>query len=153
MRCACGARGCWDNEVDGRALARHLGAAPPDDPRGFALAVLDRAPHDPAAAAAVRRVAEALASGVAGLVNAHDPDVVTLGGLAPRIKAAAEDAFAAAYADGLMVFRRADPVPLRAAALGEDGALIGAAAAALDVVVSDSGLTDWAADQDRWPDR
>lgn len=144
-RCPCGARGCWDNEVDGRALARHLGVPPPADPRAFALEVLNRADHDNAAAAAVRLVAEALASGIAGLVNAHDPDVVTLGGLAPLIRAAAEDDFDAAYLDGLMDFRRPDPIPLRAASLGDDGPLIGAAAAGLDLVLSEEGLNDWAA--------
>ncbi|MEZ0109472.1 putative NBD/HSP70 family sugar kinase [Catenulispora sp. EB89] len=150
-RCPCGARGCWDNEVDGRALARHLGAGTPDDPRAFALDVLQRAEHDAEAAGAVRKVADALATGIAGLVNAHDPDVVTLGGLAPLIRAAAQPDFDAAYLDGLMEFRRADPIPLRAASLGDDGALIGAAAAGLDVVLSESGLDDWAADLD--PDR
>jgi predicted NBD/HSP70 family sugar kinase len=149
VRCLCGARGCWENEVDGRALARHLGAAPPEDPLAFALDVLERAEHDPVAAAAVRRVATALAGGIAGLVNAHDPDVVTLGGVAPRIRAAAEREFDAAYIDGLMTFRRADSTPLRAASLGRDGALIGAAAAGLDVVLSEEGLNDWAADLER----
>jgi predicted NBD/HSP70 family sugar kinase len=146
LRCQCGARGCWDNEVDGRALARHLGAPPPDDPRAFALKVLGQAEHDQNAATAVRRVAESLAVGIAGLVNAHDPDTVTLGGLAPLIRAAAERDFDAAYTDGLMAFRRADPIPLRAASLGQDGALIGAAAAGLDVVLSEEGLNEWAAD-------
>ena len=149
VRCLCGARGCWENEVDGRALARHLGAPAPEDPRAFALKVLNRAAHDPDAAAAARSVAESLAGGIAGLVNAHDPDVVTLGGLAPRIRAAAERHFDAAYADGLMAFRRADPIPLRDATLGEDGALIGAAAAGLDLVLSEDGLNDWAADLGR----
>jgi predicted NBD/HSP70 family sugar kinase len=145
--CLCGARGCWDTEVDGRALARHLGAPPPEDPRAFAHEVLQRATAGEAeAAAAVRRVARALASGIAGLVNAHDPSVVTLGGLAPLIRAAAEEEFDAAYMEGLMSFRRADPIPLRAASLGDDGALIGAAASALDLVLSETGLNDWAAD-------
>ena len=31
--CPCGARGCWDLSVDGRALARHLGDPPPGGPR------------------------------------------------------------------------------------------------------------------------
>ena len=146
LRCQCGARGCWDNEVDGRALARHLGAPPPEDPRAFALDVLRRADHDPDAGASVRRVAEALAGGIAGLVNAHDPDVVTLGGVAPRIKAAAERDFEAAYIDGLMGFHRVDPVPLLAASFGEGGALIGAAAAGLDLVLSEEGLSGWVAD-------
>ncbi|HEX4788418.1 MAG TPA: ROK family transcriptional regulator [Actinospica sp.] len=147
LRCPCGARGCWELEVDGRALARHLGApSAPPDPRAYALAVLERAHGDERAARAVRRVAVALAGGIAGLVNAHDPDVVTLGGLAARIRDAAAEPFEHAYLDGLMAFQRADPVPLHPAALGEDGALFGAAAAGLDAVLSEEGLTAWAAD-------
>ena len=34
-------------------------------------------------------VVEALARGIAGLVNAHDPDVVTLGALSVDLRAAA----------------------------------------------------------------
>jgi hypothetical protein len=44
-----------------------------------------------------------------------------------------------------MGFRRRQPTPLVPAALGEEGALVGAAAAALDVVLSEQGLRDWAA--------
>jgi predicted NBD/HSP70 family sugar kinase len=93
----------------------------------------------------VRTVAVALASGIAGLVNAHDPDVVTLGALAGEIRAVARPEFDAAYMAGLMGFRRRQPTPLVPAALGEEGALVGAAAAALDVVLSEQGLRDWAA--------
>lgn len=145
LRCPCGARGCWDLEVDGRALARHLGAPPPHDPRTYAREVLDRVGSDPRAAAAAEKVAAALAGGIAGLVNTHDPDVVTLGGLADRIRTAAPEAFEEAYLDGLMAFHRAAPAPLLAAALGEDGALFGAAAAGLDAVLSEEGLSAWAA--------
>jgi predicted NBD/HSP70 family sugar kinase len=146
LRCPCGAHGCWDLEVDGRALARHLGAPPPADPRRFARAVLADAARDDHARAATRRVAAALAAGIAGLVNAHAPDVVTLGGLAGPIRAAAEPEFEDAYLRGLMAFRRLEPTPLHTAALGEDGALTGAAASALDLVLCEAGLAAWAAD-------
>jgi predicted NBD/HSP70 family sugar kinase len=142
LRCPCGALGCWDLTVDGRALARHLGEPPPSDPRTYAEAVLDRT--DPAARAAVTRAAASLGTGIAGLVNAVDPEVVTLGGLAAPLRAAAEAAFAHAFADGLMAFRRAAPPPVRAAALGDDGALHGAAATALDTVLTDESLSTWA---------
>jgi predicted NBD/HSP70 family sugar kinase len=148
-RCPCGAYGCWDLEVDGRALARHLGAAPPADPRRFARAVLADAARDEHARAATQRVAAALAAGIAGLVNAHAPDAVTLGGLAAPIRAVAEPEFEAAYLRGLMAFRRLEPTPLYAAALGEDGVLTGAAASALDLVLCEAGLTAWAAEAAR----
>jgi predicted NBD/HSP70 family sugar kinase len=85
----------------------------------------------------VARVAAALGRGVAGLVNAHDPDVVVLGGLAPRLRG---PAFDEAYRCGLMAYRRADPTPVRDAVHGDDAALYGAVALALDEVTSAEGL-------------
>ena len=138
IACPCGAWGCWAPELDGRALARHLGEDPPADPRTYATRVLDRADAgEEAAGAAVARVAAALGRGVAGLVNAHDPDVVVLGGLAPRFRG---PAFDEAYRCGLMAYRRADPVPVRDAVHGDDAALYGAVALALDEVTSAEGL-------------
>ncbi|MFC4907057.1 ROK family transcriptional regulator [Actinomadura gamaensis] len=144
LRCPCGAQGCWDLMVDGRAIARHLGEPPPRDPRTYAERALARASADASVQAAVGRAATALARGLAGLVNAMDPAVVTLGGLAEPLRAAAEPEFAAAFADGLMRFRRADPPPVLAAALGGDGALHGAAVTALDHFLTEDGLTAWA---------
>jgi predicted NBD/HSP70 family sugar kinase len=145
LRCPCGARGCWDLEVDGRALARHLGEPAPADARSYARRVLERAPGEPRARRALAAVAGALGAGTAGLVNAGDPDVVTLGGLAGPLRDAAPEAFAAAYADGLMAFRRPQPPPVLTAGHGEDGALRGALDAGFDVVVSEAGLAAWAA--------
>ncbi len=143
LLCPCGARGCWDLDVDGRALARHLGAPPPTDPRAYAREVIAAAQTDPRARDAVTRVVTALASGIAGLVNLHDPDVVTLGGLGKELRAAAPAEFSAAYEAGLMAFRRPTPPPVRAAVHGEEGALRGAAAAGLDLVLSEAGLDAW----------
>ncbi|MCK2212813.1 ROK family protein [Actinomadura sp. ATCC 31491] len=145
LRCPCGARGCWDLTVDGRAIARHLGEPPPRDPRTYAEQVLARVPADPAARAAVGRTAAGLAHGVAGLINALDPAVVTLGGLAQALRAAAEPEFTAALTGGLMRFRRPHPPPVLPAALGRDGALRGAVVAALDHVLTEEGLAAWAA--------
>jgi predicted NBD/HSP70 family sugar kinase len=138
VACACGAWGCWAPELDGRALARHLGVAAPADPRTFATEVLDRADAgDDAAARAVARVAAALGRGVAGLVNAHDPEVVVLGGLAPRLRG---PAFDEAYRCGLMGYRRDTPIPVRDGVHGDDAPLRGAVALALDDVTSAEGL-------------
>jgi predicted NBD/HSP70 family sugar kinase len=143
LACPCGARGCWDLEVDGRALARRLGVPEPADPRSFAREVL--ADPAPAARDAADHVARALAAGVAGLVNAHDPAVVTLGGLAAELRAVAPDPFSEAYRAGLMAFRRAAPPPVLDAAHGEDGALHGAAAVGLDAITTEAALEAWAA--------
>jgi hypothetical protein len=77
------------------------------------------------------------------LVNLHDPDVVTLGGVATLLRAAAPDIFEDAYRDGLMAFRKSSPPPVRDAEHGEDGPLHGAVALALDHVASAARLADW----------
>jgi hypothetical protein len=69
---------------------------------------------------------------------------VTLGGLAAPLHAAAAAAFTGAFTEGLMTFRRAAPPPVRAAALGDDAALHGAAATALDAVLTEESLSTWA---------
>jgi predicted NBD/HSP70 family sugar kinase len=137
--CACGATGCWGPEVDGRALARLLGDPVPTDPRSYAEAVLARcAAGDDTVVGAVRTAAAVLARGVAGVVHVHDPDVVVLGGLARGLRSA--PGFDDAYRRGLMAFRRDRPVPVLDAVHGDDGALHGAAALALDHALSAEGL-------------
>lgn len=142
-QCPCGARGCWELEVNADALARHLGDRLPADQRAYATAVLEAAPDDPAARRAVEAVVTALATGTAGLVNAHDPGIVTFGGLAAPLRAAAPSRFRAAYLEGLMTFRRSNPPPVIDAVHGDLGALRGAAAVGLDLVTTPSGLTAW----------
>ncbi|WP_440072853.1 ROK family transcriptional regulator [Streptosporangium sp. OZ121] len=147
LRCPCGALGCWDLAVDGRAIARHLGEPPPRDPRSYAQTALARAEGDAAVRSAVGRAASGFGRGLAGLINALDPGIVTLGGLAEPLRSAAATEFDSALADGLMGFRRLDPPPVVAAVLGEDGALHGAAATALDQVLTEEGLGAWAAER------
>ena len=143
LRCPCGARGCWDLAVDGRAMARHLGDASPADARTYARAVLDRAGRERPARAAVQACAAALGAGTAALVNALDPDLVTLGGLAVAVLAAQAGAFQTAYRRGLMAFRRAAPPRVEPASRGEDGALHGAAEVGLDALLTEEGLGAW----------
>lgn len=128
IRCPCGARGCWGTTVDGGALARLLNDTPPADSVTYAGRVLDRVvAGDELARDAVRTVAANFGRGVAGLVNALDPDVVTVSGLAPRILALASAEVQRSYVAGLMEFRRNAPTDVIAAGLGEAGPLIGAA--------------------------
>ncbi|XVV12351.1 ROK family transcriptional regulator [Actinoplanes sp. CA-131856] len=137
--CPCGARGCWGTAVDGTALARHLGHRPPRDPVTYArriiaatsAALIPAAPSGSvdvdAERAAVRMVAAALGRGIAGLVNALDADLVTLGGVGADLLAVAEDEILASYRAGLMAIRRGSPPPILPAALGSDGPIAGAA--------------------------
>jgi predicted NBD/HSP70 family sugar kinase len=140
-RCPCGARGCWDLAVDGRALARHLGRRAPADPRAFAERTIAAArAGDPAAAAACRAVATALGRGIGALLNAVDPAVVTLGGLGADLLAVAGPALHAGVRHGTMAWRRPALPPVLPAALGSTGPAIGAAESAMSLVLTESLL-------------
>jgi len=139
--CPCGARGCWDLAVDGRALARHRGDEPPDDPVAYVHSLIDK--RDSTTRRAFATIATSLGRGAGALVNLHDPDVVTLGGVAAMIRAAAPDAFDEAYRGGLMAFRKGSPPPVCDAQHGEEGPLHGAVALALDRVTTATGLAEW----------
>jgi predicted NBD/HSP70 family sugar kinase len=146
--CPCGARGCWGASVDGAALAHLAGHGTPSDPEAYAQHML-RAPvpaDEPIAAGAPPQIlARRLGAGVAGLVNALDPEVVTLGGLAPLIRTAAPDAFAEAYTNGLMLATREAPPPVRDGAYGHDGPAQGATSLGIDHLTSPRALADWTA--------
>jgi predicted NBD/HSP70 family sugar kinase len=89
-------------------------------------------------------VARSIGTGAAGLVNALDPSIVTLGGLGRDLLEIASDQVYPAYLAGLMQFRRPVAPPLVAASLGDDAPLIGAAEEAFATVLSDDGLRAWA---------
>lgn len=156
LRCPCGARGCWDLMVDGRALARHRGDGLPDDPVAYAEQLLrdvgeerDGRAADARDRRAVELTAHALGAGIAGLVNLHDPDVVTIAGLAPALRAAAPDAFARGYADGLMDFHRQDPPDVRDSAYAAEGAVRGALALGIRELTRPTALAQWDATMPR----
>jgi len=143
LQCPCGARGCWDLEVDGRAFARALGRRAPADPRRFAARVVAAAATGAVAEeAAVAAVARALGRGTGALVNALDPDLVVYGGLAPDLREATRATHDAAFQDALMRHRRDDPPPVVASALGADASLLGAAERGFDLVLTAPILSD-----------
>ena len=126
--CPCGAHGCWGTSLDGTAMARLLGAAPPSEPVRYAREVIGRAvAGDPSAVRAVAEVATVLGRGMAGLANGLDPDLFTIGGLGPEIRAAAAEPLRAAYLAGLMRVRRERPPSVESAGLGASGPMVGAA--------------------------
>jgi predicted NBD/HSP70 family sugar kinase len=127
IRCRCGARGCWNTELDGAALARALDRPLPADEVTFSRAVIAAA-RDGADAErrAVRAIARALGRGTAGLVNACDPERVVLCGLAAELLDVASGPLQDGYRDGLMSPRADDPPPILAGALGDRAPLVGA---------------------------
>jgi predicted NBD/HSP70 family sugar kinase len=123
--------------------AVHARTAGPTDPASHPTAASQAA--GAAALRAVQQVAGNLGRGLAGLVNALDPEVVTLSGLAVELLAVARPVVEDAYQAGLMRFRRRDPPPLLVAGFPADGSLRGAAELTFDRVLSDAGLDDWQA--------
>ena len=143
LRCACGAMGCWNTSLNGYAVARLLGDPPPSDEVGYLRGVLaaGRAGR-PGALAALGQVARSLGRGTAGLVNALDPHVVTVGGLGRDLLNVAGEAAGQAYLAGLMSFRTPAP-PVVPARLGDEAPLVGAAEEAFSLALSEEGLKNW----------
>jgi predicted NBD/HSP70 family sugar kinase len=148
--CRCGARGCWNTAIEGAALARALGESPPADEISYTRQVLAAArasftadPPGSPELGTVQAMARSVGAGAAGLVNAIDPGVVTLGGFGRDLLDVAGDHLYPAYLDGLMLFRRADPPALIPARFGDDGPLVGAIEEAFGAVLSDDGLRTW----------
>jgi hypothetical protein len=76
-------------------------------------------------------------------VNAQDPDVVGLSGLAAEVYEAAPDAVRTAYLAALMRFRRLQPPALLSSALGDLGTLTGASELVFDAFLTPRGLSTW----------
>ena len=144
-RCRCGATGCWNTSLDGYAFARALHQPEPaDDEVSYIRRVLAAArDRQPDAAAAVRAAGQAFGRGAAGLVNALDPHLITVGGLGREFLDVAGGPLLAAYHDGLMAFRTLPPPPLIPAR--RDGPLVGAAGLCFDRVLSEAGVQAWQA--------
>lgn len=135
--CTCGERGCWEAYASATALIRQGREAAAAHPES-ALARLERldgrsiyaaaAAGDAAAAAVTARYAAYVGVGLVNLVNALFPEVILLGG---GVAGAGEALLAPvrAYAAAHYFVRGAAALPdIRAAALGNDAGIIGAAA-------------------------
>lgn len=140
--CRCGSYGCWDLVVGNLALAGADSTAPPGAAEVGAARVLAGArAGDGAALARVSRVAAALGRGIGALVNAHDPEMVTLSGVAATVTALEPDRFREAYLSALMRFRRSAPTPVRASVLDGRGQRVGTAELAFDQLLREPLVT------------
>ncbi len=142
--CRCGARGCWGALFEPARIAARLGEPNPEDPRRWLRGVFET--QEPSADQ--RRVRSELAGdlgrGTAGLVNALDPDAVTLGGLAGPLRNAAPSDFDQAFEAGLMRVLRRDTPEVVTGLADENEVLLGVAMAAFDQVLDARRLALWA---------
>jgi predicted NBD/HSP70 family sugar kinase len=139
-------------DVGANALLRHVGLAAGGG-RGREQAEHVLATSEEAVAANAR----ALGRGIAALVNAHDPEAVTLSGHGVELYERAGDTLMAACEPGLMAIRREHPPRIEGSALGWRGSLLGAMESVFDAFLTPEGLDRWRAnhsDQARdTPDR
>ena len=136
--CRCGGRGCWETEVDQLALVRAAGRRPSaKTAAGVAADVFAAfAAGDLVARSAVERVGVAFGRGLGALVNVHDPDEIVLAGHASDLYEAVPARVERAMRKAVMR-ARSDRLPLiRRSALGQDGALLGAAEALFDDAIA-----------------
>jgi predicted NBD/HSP70 family sugar kinase len=141
--CRCGSTGCWELAAGARGLLRAAGRREQGDRMLQAEQVIAAAPTDPGCGRALAEVARALGRGIGALVNAQDPEVVGLSGLAAGVYEAAPAAVTAAYLAGLMRFRRSAPPALLSSTLGDLGALTGASELVFDGFLTPRGLGAW----------
>ncbi|MEV4115353.1 ROK family protein [Nonomuraea sp. NPDC049695] len=136
--CPCGAIGCWGMDVGANALLRHVGLAHGGG-RGRAQAEQVLATSEEA----VEANARALGRGVAALVNAHDPEVVTLSGHGVELYERAGQTLMDSCGPGLMAIRRDHPPRIEGSALGWRGALLGAMESVFDAFLTPEELEKW----------
>lgn len=132
--CRCGSRGCWDTEVGEAALLRLAGRGPdPDEVRQVLQAA---ARGEKSTLAAVEHVADWLGFGTANLVNILSPAAVVFGGSLAEVYRLAADIVHRKLDDMTLPAWR-EHLTIRAATLGRDAALMGAAELAFEELLAD----------------
>jgi predicted NBD/HSP70 family sugar kinase len=136
LDCHCGSIGCWETEVGERALLRRAGHPVDGGGREVEAVLAEAAAGDPTAVAALEAVGGWLGTGLAGLVNIFNPELVVLGGLLGRIHPFVAPTVERTI-DRLALPASRSLVRLVPARLGVDAPLLGAAELALEPLVAD----------------
>ncbi|MFD8723161.1 ROK family protein [Streptomyces sp. NPDC059629] len=135
VACSCGRPGHLEGLASGPAITRDYARRSRDaEVRDLREVVRRARDDDPAAVAALGAGASVLGRAIAGMVHLLDVDAVVVGGGVMQIGDLYHGPLVKAYSKELIP--DAFPVPLRAAALGTDGVVLGAGALALDEVAS-----------------
>jgi predicted NBD/HSP70 family sugar kinase len=142
--CGCGACGCWGARFDPQRLVARLGQADPEDPRRWLRRLFEDGTPNVDEHRLRSELAADLGRGAAGLVNALDADVVTLGGLAGPLRSSAPRDFEQAFEAGLMRVHRGDPPEVVVGVADENEVLVGVALTAFDQVLDARQLALWA---------
>ena len=139
-RCRCGAIGCWETEIGGPALLRRAGLSEKAYRPEVVSRLLDQASAgDPVARSAVEDVGHWLGAGLAGLINAFNPQRVVLGGFLGEMWPLVEEIVHKELRVRVMA-PALEVVQIRPARLGAQATLLGAAELALTAVLEDPTL-------------
>jgi predicted NBD/HSP70 family sugar kinase len=135
-RCRCGSVGCWEMTVGENALLTGAGRLPGGGPPAVAEVISAAATGESRASEALQAVAEWTGVGLRAVVNIFNPEVIVLGGSLAQVWEAAKDRITEALDRSTLISAR-DQVLLRAAGLGQDSSLIGAAELAFAPLLAD----------------
>jgi predicted NBD/HSP70 family sugar kinase len=134
--CRCGGSGCWETEIGTRVLLDRAGFAVRPDIDVFDDFIAAADAGEPTVRAALDEHGRWVGIGLAGFINAFDPELIVLGGFLARVLP-----YISTSLDREMTarsFRGVDrSVAVIAASLGIDAALIGAAELAFRALLDD----------------
>lgn len=136
--CGCGAVGCWETEIGEEALLRRAGYLEPGGRHAVDAVLRQAGTGAPAAVAAVEDTGRWLGIGLAGLVNAFNPELVVAGGLFHRLYPLVATNVAAELDRRTLPASRS-MMRLVPAELGVDAPLLGAAEMAFEPLLADPG--------------
>lgn len=138
--CGCGRLGCWETLVGLRAMLAAVGMDEESTPLQTAVAVAERAAHDPQTRAALTTLGHNLGTGLATLAAVLDPAAIVLGGYFVPLGAYVVPAAGAVLAERLPTASihlpqiRLSSLGIHAAALGAaEGSLAGVYAGAISI--------------------
>lgn len=131
--CRCGNCGCWEVLAGEDALLTGAGRLPGGGPDAVAEVIAAAAGGDARAQQSLREVAEWTGIGLRTVVNLFDPEIVVMGASLAQVFAAADDQVLEAMRQTIPPMSE---LVVRAAGLGQDSSLIGAAELAFSPLLS-----------------
>jgi predicted NBD/HSP70 family sugar kinase len=134
--CRCGNIGCWEMKIGENQILTQSGRLPGGGPAAVAEVIAAAAAGEQRAAAVLDTVAEWVGVGLRGLINIFNPEVVVLGGSLAQVWEAEADQINAVLDRTRLVSPHGE-VTIRAAALGQDSPLMGAAELAFAPLLAD----------------
>ena len=134
--CRCGSIGCWEMKVGENQILTQSGRLPGGGPEAVAEVIAAAAAGEERAGAVLAGVAEWLGVGLRGLINIFNPEVVVLGGSLAEVWEAEREHVTEVLARARLISPHGD-VTIRAAALGQDSSLLGAAEQAFAPLLAD----------------